>query len=333
MIGKQIYIARQLLGISMDELTQRMNGALTKMAISKYERGLINPSPDNLEKIAAALALPLDFFHRPPLKISRKFFRQDRGMTAEEIQQITSTVMEQVELFCAAEQLAAHAPTFRNPFRTRTVRTIREAEAAADKLRTLWHIGTQPIVSVYELLEMHGIHVVEVSIKDTRIDGMSLFIEGYIPFIIINTEKNATTERKRFTALHELAHLLLRIAPAAVHQSGHTPDTSIADTVERMAHTFAGAMLFPRECAEFRLGTHRDSLHIDELISIRNLYGISIAAAVHRAHDINIITRACYNDMFDNHINTNRMETGWGAYPIKETADRYKRLVRRLVLK
>lgn len=333
MIGKRIYIARRLRNLSMDELVASMDGALSKMAISKYERGLMTPSADNLNKIAKALSLPLAFFAQPPLQITCSHYRHDRDITPEELETYTSVVREQVELYYAAEELTAQHSPFRNPLsRHKIVHTFQEVEAAACRLRELWHIGLQPIVSVYEMLELHGIRVVEICIEDKRVEGLSFFVEKRVPFVIINTYINNTVERKRFTALHELAHLLLRLEPTSLCQSGHTPDTSIDDTVERMAHTFAGAMLFPRECAEFRLGLQRDSLDLDELISIRNLYGVSVAATVHRAHDLNIITRAQYDHWYDDIIKPNRMETGWGQYPIPETADRSERLAKRICL-
>ncbi|MCQ2293852.1 MAG: XRE family transcriptional regulator [Bacteroidaceae bacterium] len=331
MIGRRIYIARRLRSLSMEELVSSMGGALSKMAISKYERGLMTPSAENLSKIAKALSLPLAFFAQPPVQITCSHYRHDRNITPEELDAFTSVVREQVELYYAAEELTAQHTPFRNPLsRHRIVRTFQEVEAAACRLRELWHIGLQPIVSVYEMLELHGIRVVEACIEDKRVEGISFFVEKRVPFVIINTYINNTVERKRFTALHELAHLLLRLEPTSLCLSGHHPDRTLADTAERFAHAFADAMLLPRSCLEFRLDHRRDSLDLDELISIRNLYGVSIAAIVHRARDLNIISRACYDDMYDNHINKNRMETGWGAYPIPETADRSKRLAKRI---
>ncbi len=330
MIGRRIYIARQLRNLSMDELVASVDGALSKMAISKYERGLMKPSEASINKIAQTLSLPLAFFCQPPVEITCSHYRHDRDISPEELEAFTSAVHEHVELYYAAEELTAQQVPFRNPLRRRLAHTFQDVEAAACRLRELWHIGQQPIVSVYEMLEIHGIRVVEANIKDKRVEGLSFFVDKRVPFVIINTYINKTVERKRFTALHELAHLLLRLEPTTLLRSGHTPDRTLADTVERLAHMFAGAMLFPRECAEFRLGTHRESLDIDELISIRNLYGISIAATVHRAHDLNIITRAQYDHWYDDIIKPNRMETGWGHYPIPETADRSERLAKRI---
>lgn len=330
MIGRRIYIARRLRSLSMEELVSSMGGALSKMAISKYERGLMTPSAENLNKIARALSLPQTFFVQPPLQIACSHYRHDRDISPRELDAFTSAVREQVELYYAAEELTAQQVPFRNPLRHRLVRTFQEIEAAACRLRELWHIDQQPIVSVYEMLELHGIRVVETCIEDKRVEGLSFFVDKRVPFVIINTYINKTVERKRFTALHELAHLLLRLEPTSLCLSGHHPDRTLADTAERFAHAFADAMLLPRPCLEFRLGHRRDSLDLDELISIRNLYGISIAATVHRAHDLNIITRACYDDMYNNHINKNRMETGWGHYPVPETADRNTRLAKRI---
>ena len=78
-------------------------------------------------------------------------------------------------------------------------------------------------------------------------------------------------------------------------------------------------------------GGSRQVLALEELVSLRNRYGISVAAAVHRAKDLGIISEVYYNDLFNHHIHANRMEEGWGCYPIEEHTDRFERLLHRCV--
>ena len=60
------------------------------------------------------------------------------------------------------------------------------------------------------------------------------------------------------------------------------------------------------------------------------MYGISIAATVHRCHDLAIIDDTEYDNLYDNMIKKNTMETGWGEFPIKEKADRMQLLEERI---
>jgi hypothetical protein len=95
-----------------------------------------------------------------------------------------------------------------------------------------------------------------------------------------------------------------------------------APGIESLCHRFAGAMLITAGNMQRRLGSTRSILTLNELISIDNLYGISISALVHRAHDLGIIPDTEYDRWFDERISSNPMEEGWGHYPIQEAADR-----------
>lgn len=49
------------------------------------------------------------------------------------------------------------------------------------------------------------------------------------------------------------------------------------------------------------------------MIDLREVYGISIAAQVHAAWDIRMISREHYDWWFDEKIKKNRLEVGWGS--------------------
>ena len=123
--------------------------------------------------------------------------------------------------------------------------------------------------------------------------------------------------------MHELAHILLHIK--------QKEETIINE--ERIANRFAGALLFPQDSAIKRFGNQRTSVNMKELISVRNLYGISIAALTHRLYDLQIINKQCYDYMFDHFINLNPLEKEWGCYQINEVADRLDLLKSRLTIK
>jgi Zn-dependent peptidase ImmA (M78 family) len=76
------------------------------------------------------------------------------------------------------------------------------------------------------MLEDNFIKVVEVD-KPLDFDGLSAFVDNKIPVIAVN--KNFPIERKRFTLLHELGHLLLSFSKASVlsGQSVNTLKTSL----------------------------------------------------------------------------------------------------------
>ena len=339
-IPERIKLARRIRRFSMDELVQQMREhAVSKMAISKIERGLMQPSPSTLQAIADACHLPLSFFNQPMLDLGELEFRFSQSVTEEQRQQVMSLASKQLQNYFGVQSFLGEPLPFTHPIRDNVLRNYADVEAAVLKLRRKWEIGLQPIHSVYELLVCYGIHVLEIDLGCDNILGLSTFVNKGTPIIIINTRTHTTTERKRFTALHEVCHLLFRLRPddEVHHQAYLAALPSLPYTVtlkrpteERLCDLFASAMLMPEPCVRRRFGQMRTNVSIDELIATRCLYGNSVAAQIHRLHDLRIIDDNLYTYFYEVPIKQNRMEEGWGQYPIMETADRMPMLEERM---
>lgn len=339
-IPKRVKMARRLCRFSMDDLVREMGEhAISKMAISKIERGLLKPSETTLHAIAHACRQPITFFCQPQLNLGSLEYRFREDVTERQRQEVKALADDLLQRYFEMQTQEGNAFPFVHPMKGVTLRNYADAEAAALKLRRKWEIGMQPIHSVYELLACYGFHVLEIDFGCDNILGLSTFVNGDTPIIIINTHANTTTERKRFTALHEVCHLLFRLRPddEARHQAYLADLPSIPHVVtlkqpteERLCDLFASAMLLPESCVLRRFGKMRTDVSLEELIATRNLYGISIAAQVHRLHDLRIIDDDLYAYFYEVPIKQNRLEEGWGLYPIMETADRWKMLEERL---
>ena len=84
-------------------------------------------------------------------------------------------------------------------FRKKSKMSVKEEKAIKEKIR-------DKIERYIEMLEEHCVKVIEMDAPDT-FDGLSGIIGDRKPIIVLN--KNFPVERKRFTAMHELGHLLL----------------------------------------------------------------------------------------------------------------------------
>lgn len=331
-ISEKIKLVRLMRRLSMEQLISLMgNDAVSKMAISKIERGLMNPSEKTLKAIAKACDVPVEYFHKNDIIIGGIEFRSAKGVTAKEMHQMEAKVIMAIHKYFEQESFVISPIQFKNPMEGTCLRSYSDAENASIILRKKWMIGIQPIFSVYELIQDYGIHVLELDFDNDKIDGISTFINGEIPVMVINTRKNITTERKRFTAFHELAHLLFKLRPLSdeehsqyVRDLPEVPYEVILKCPddERLCNLFASAMILPSQCIYRRIGRMRTTINLEELISIRECYGISIAAAIHRFHDLRIIDERLYHNLYEELINNNPMEDGWGEFPIKEKADR-----------
>lgn len=307
-------------GFTLDEVSTRLNGLVTKQAISKYERGLMQPSTVVMDALCKLYGASPDFLlGRKPVLVSGFSFRSKDTVPKKVEERIISEVKLWMEHYLSLENLLGATTLFKNPLPGFKITDFDDIEKAALQVRRKWNLGNDTIASVCRILEQVGIKVLELFIEED-IDGLCGWANGKVPFIVLR-KNDVTVERKRFTALHELAHLLL---PSL-------EDMNIK-TKERMCHRFASAILLPIEVVDTYVGRYRDSLSISELSSLRSMYGVSVAAIVHRLKDLNVINDEYYNHIFDERIKKNRFEDGWGVYPFSDKAVKYATLVNRAVL-
>ena len=200
---------------------------------------------------------------------------------------------------------------YKNPVKKKSISSETEVEAAAIELIRAWNLGFDPIPNVLEMLEEKGIRVIEID-APVEFDGLSAHV-GDIPVIVIN--KNFSVERKRFTALHELGHLVLTIEEGADE--------------EKICHAFAGALLLPDNCLEKLLGDKRSNIAPGELVRIKEQYGISAQAIMMRAHLKGIINKNSL-DRFWKSMAGNKKEQGLGRFAGNEKSYRFEQMVFRL---
>ena len=309
--------ARQMMGLSMDKLVERTNGAITKQSISRYEKGIMRPKRDALQAIAKALNISEEYFEGTNLKIDMPMLRTTSNgkLSEEELQALEAKLSFWAEQYLAKEKEAGFPTRFKNPVKGTKVSTLEDAIHAADLLREKWHCGDGPIASILRLLERKGILILAANLPE-YVFGMSTWADKKHPLIVLDMRpEKSTIERLRFTAAHELAHLLLAF-----------PVNAELD-IEKRCNKFAGFFLFTKQALIEEMGSEkRDVLTLEEMIDLREVYGISIAAQVHAAWDIRMISREHYDWWFDEKIKKNRLEVGWGEYIFPETIGRERRM-------
>lgn len=87
-------------------------------------------------------------------------------------------------------------------------------------------------------------------------------------------------DRIRFTALHELGHLVLRFHDELFN----------AKERESLCHRFAGAMLIPELEFTVAFGGHRAKISTAELVAMKVRFGMSCQAIMQRARDLELIS-------------------------------------------
>ncbi|UKJ06148.1 helix-turn-helix domain-containing protein [Solitalea lacus] len=317
-IAKRIKSARTLSGLSLRELSEKMHGVVSHNAITKYEQGLMMPDSKVLLALAHALSVKPDYFFRPyTVNIENIEFRKKSKLPKKEVSAIKEKVTDSIAKYIELEQFLNISSNFINPIKNIIIKDGDDVEKAVDSLLTHWKIGFNALPNVIELLEDKEIKVIELD-ADENFDGLSGWANDSVPVIVINT--NFSIERKRFTALHELGHLLLSFQSDLDQK-----------LIEKLCHRFAGAMLIPKETVFHELGESRKKISLSELIAIKETYGISIQATMARARDLKIIGNDRYIQ-FCISVNRNenlKKEIGFGQYVGKEKSSRFKQLLYR----
>lgn len=203
--SKRLKSARLLAKLTMQELAQKVN--ITKNAVSKYEKGEMMAETSVLRALAEVLGVGYDYLLRPyEVELTSVEFRKKAQMTKEDEYSIGAQILNRIENYLKTEEILSLRSTFENPFRGVVIRTNTDMEIYAEILTELWQTGTFGIPSVYQLLENNEVKLIELPFNK-NFDGWSGIAAGKYPVIVIR-QNTSTTERKRFTALHELAHLL-----------------------------------------------------------------------------------------------------------------------------
>lgn len=317
-ISKRIKSARTLAGLSLRELSQKMEGIVSHNAIKKYEDGLMVPDSKVLIALAKILDVKPDYFFRPyTVSIESVEFRKKSKLPEKEVKSIKENVTNTIERYIELEQFLNLEANFKNPIKSKKVKCGEDVEVAVIHLLKEWKLGLNALPNVIELLEDKEIKVIELEFNDD-FDGLSGLANNSIPVIVVN--KNFPNDRKRFTALHELGHLLLSI-----------DDSIEPKEAEKLCHRFAGAMLMPKETFLAELGTNRNNISLSELIAIKETYGISVQAIMARAKDLGVISKEQFVKfrIWLNGSVDRKKESNLGQFIGREQSSRFRQLLYR----
>lgn len=271
--------ARVMNGLTLESLAEKMENAVSKQAIQQYESGSRNPGMDVLRALSKALNVQLDYFLREEyLPLGEFKFRKRSKLGQKWEDAFTEKVRDALEKYFDLEEILNARQQFINPLKLPAISSEQDAEDAADAFREAFSLGSDPIINVLEMLESIGVKVIVLE-ELPDFDGVSTWVKETIPVVVVNKNllvpthegEKAKHDRLRFTALHELAHLILNMENCAEKEE------------EKYCHTFAGAVLLPKSRIDEHFGKiHRHRIYMQELINVKETYGISIRAILMR---------------------------------------------------
>ena len=284
-LGVRLKLARKMAGMSLQDLSDQLSNLVTKQSLNKYELGLMKPTSEVILALSRTLNVKPDYFlKKNSIELKNISFRKKVSLSKKIEESVIEKAKDYVERFLEIENILCINSIFINPLHNLLIKDYTDVEAASLRLRESWELGLNPIPNIVEMLEMNGVKVYLIDEVDD-IDGVSFIASNNIPVVIVNI-RNKPVERVRFTIVHELAHILL------IFDDDITKDDI---TIEKICHRFSSCLLIPgKKVKEMIGGQHRNYIAINELINIKEYYGISIRAIVHRLREMNIISQSYY---------------------------------------
>lgn len=283
-IGHRIKLARKREGLSLRSLATKMGQRVSAQAIGKYERGEMVPGSQVLLALCDALNVSMNYLLAPKnTRLGSVDFRKHSRTSSKEKARVEAEVLHYAERCLELDEVRGRSGTdWEEPFRFQEVSSPEQAEALADKVRSVWTLGINPIPDVTELLEEKGLKVMVLDLPP-NVSGLTCMVSRdnsrCVPVIVVN--RTHSLERRRFTLLHELAHRILSVP-------GDEKGT------EKAANRFAGALLMNRQHLVGLLGGARHSFGAREILTLKKIYRVSAAAMWYRICQIGYVTQSQY---------------------------------------
>jgi Zn-dependent peptidase ImmA (M78 family)/transcriptional regulator with XRE-family HTH domain len=274
--------------------------SLVKAATAEREEGFSSPASRRARFLRA---------WEEDASLNRIKFREGERLSAKTASALKYRIADHLQKYLELESVLGQPARFENPIAGRRAVTREDVESAAHEVRERWELGAGPIVNLLGLLEDKGIKVYETRGLE-GFEGLSGQF-GPVPFVAVGMEN--PPDRVRFTAAHELGHILC--------------DFAAKEDPEGECHAFGAAFLLPRAGLEKAFRPSRRKVAMGDLGEIKETYGVSLQAIMYRAHGLGLIS--------DRQLRSFRetlKERGWlveepVAYTGKERATRFRRLL------
>ena len=316
LVAYRIKNARKLKGLSLQEVANELH--VSKQMISKYESGVSIPNSARLIKLSKLFGLKVDYFFSSfKVELNEVNFRKKSTFSIKKQNSLKERIKINLENYLYIEDCLSINYSFDNPLKGLVINTEEDISNAVQKLRYEWEIGFDPVHNLIQILEDKKIKIIELSEVENKFDGLATYVDNKYPVIVLN--KNFQVERKRFSLLHELGHILLDISSKCDMKE------------EDICHKFASEFLLPKNTVIEEFGGKRKHISFSELISIQEKYGISIKAIVYKLKDVGILSENQHSTFYKR-IRFNRSlekEIDQSRFKTPEYSNRFERLVYR----
>jgi Zn-dependent peptidase ImmA (M78 family)/transcriptional regulator with XRE-family HTH domain len=262
---------------------------VTPAAVSQFERGDARPVPKTLLRLAGALDFPVGFFAVSAVPSSREampdgdphdqgYFRSLRSIAVTDrrralalshlVHDLADRLSQTVRL---PDRDIPHCPVHPEAGPA-------AAENCAVEIRAAWGIPPGPIRNVVREMERHGVVCARYHAGTHDVDAFSVPFPDW-PVAVLGDDK-AKCDRERFSAAHELGHLVM-----------HDIRDAGTKAIEDQANRFAAAFLMPANDIRTELPA---TASWRDLVMLKKRWGASIGTLLRRSMTLNIMPETTY---------------------------------------
>ena len=280
---RMVRLARQLREMTQTDIATR--SGLTQTHLSRVESGHADLTPEEMQRLGAALEFPPSFLIEPGAPAVAPLFRKRAIRSVKKVTAIQARLNVAVLI---AQRLLDAGVELDVPQRFPEPGDFAadEPDLAALALRRDWRLPAGPIDDVTAVIESAAGLVLHVDFGTS--DATAAFIpttgDGRLWFLINSRE--TAGDRVRLSLAHELGHAVLHRLLPAVSES----------EVEHQAFRFATALLLP--AGSFDRAIPFDALTLQETRKLKEIYGVSMQAIIRAAYDRDRISQARYTSLY-----------------------------------
>lgn len=259
-------------GLSQVDLADA--AGLSRLTLSKIERGEVLPRAETLSDLARALKVSVGELVTPVRSLTNVRFRAAKRINSRE--QMLAQVGAWLEAYTALERELGATTSFALAALAAEGGSS-EPETLAKRAREALELSPrEPIRDVCGLLEEKGVKVHLIVRNTDSFFGLSVSPDAGGPAVVINKWERISVERWIFTAAHELGHLLLHASSYDRSLDSEDPDQ------EREADRFASYFLMPEPVFDEEWQETSGLALLDRVLKIKRIFRVSYKTVLHR---------------------------------------------------
>ena len=286
-IGQNIDKLREQHNISVESLAEMVG--VTRQTMTNYLKGRQTIDSSKLNTLAGYLNKPFEYFLTESYNEFSLMFRADNprenfdGKLAEKIIQSINNTCNLLEVSGQKLTLVPESYKLRLTGKKLNREDKELIEEIAIKKRQEFGIAEIVPENIYQILQEHEINVISFPFNNSAIYAVSAYSTEYGCFIVINDDANISEEKKIFSCLHELGHLIF-------HKEQYAQNFNLLSHVygkgknvyEELANHFAMCFLVPRSLLKKYKNIFRSKVSIlSDVIEIKKHLQVSAKCLIY----------------------------------------------------